>query len=232
MVSLRAKVAAFKARSRYAGKKARMARRTTRRPFGRRAMSLQKFNVHSYKRMATAVTYTCPSSSTAYNNSFAFTLSEVRNSAELTALYDQYMITGVKIMIQLVNNPDANNSLNSGSIGNASNFYPKLFYVRDYDDLGVEATDTLRERNNVKVKILRPDRQITFFVKPALRNQLYLDGVTPANSPVWNQWLDCSATNVPHYGVKFSVEFNSVTTIQDYFIRVEKVYYVKFKNSR
>lgn len=199
---------------------------------GLRARALLKYNVHSYKRMATAVNYTMSSGATAFNNSFAMTLSDVRNSGELTALYDQYMITGVKITFQLIVNPDASQSLNSGTINNSNNFYPKLFFVRDYDDIGVEATNDIRERNNVQTRILRPNQNATFFIRPAVRNQLYLDGVTAANSPVWRQWLDCSSSNVPHYGCKFSVDFLGVTPVQDSFIRVEKTYYLKFKNAR
>lgn len=222
----------FRSRSRSIKRKLRRTFSRYKRPKGRRAARLMKYNVHMYKRMATAVNFTMSSGATAYNNTIAFTLSDVRNAAELTALYDQYMIVGVKLTFQLIVNPDGNNALNSGTISNANNFYPKLFYVRDYDDLGVEATNDLRERNNVKTRILRPNQNVTIYVRPAVRNQLYLDGVTAANSPIWKQWLDCSTNNVPHYGLKFSVDFLGVTPIQDNFIRVEKTYYLKFKNSR
>lgn len=199
---------------------------------GLRARSISKFNVHSYKRMASQGQFTVSQPATGYSNSFAFTLSDVRNSSELTALYDQYKITGVKVTFQLLNNPDANNQLVSTTTTNATNFYPKLFVSRDYDDLGLETANDLRERNTTQVRILRPNSVCSFFVRPAVRNQLYLDGVTAANSPMWGQWLDCSSNTVPHYGMKFALDFMGVTTVQDMFIRVEKTYYIQFKNAR
>lgn len=199
---------------------------------GLRARALLKYNVHAYKRMATVANFDASPSATALNNSFAFTLSDVRNNGELTALYDQYMIVGVKVSFQLINNPDANNYMNSTTTLNGLNYYPKLFFVRDYDDISVEATNDLRERNNVQVRILQPNKNVSFYIKPAVRNQLYLDGVTTANSPVWNQWLDCSSSAVPHYGCKFSVDFLGFNISQGCSVRVEKTYYLKFKNSR
>lgn len=218
-------------RTKYNRYKRRMPVMLTRRPRGLRASRLLKYNVHSYKRMATPVTFTATYPTAAYNNSFSFSLSEVRGAGELTALYDQYMITGVKVTFQLINNPDANTAPFTNTT-NLSNVFPKLFYVRDYDDTGVEATNDLRERNNVQVKVLRPNSLITVFLRPAVRNQLYLDGITAANSPLWKQWLDCSSSTVPHYGMKFSVDFAGFNTQSDYQVRVEKTFYLKFKNAR
>lgn len=234
MPSLRARVAAFKARSRFAGKKyaQRLRRAVTRRPKGRRAMSLQKYNVHMYRRYASPLSFVMSSSSTALNNVITFDLSQVRNPGELTNLYDQYMITGVKVIFQLCNNPDARNQLLTTSITNATNVYPRLFYSRDYDNSSVETTNDLRERNTTKSVILRPNSSHSVFLKPAIRNQVYLDGITTATSPVWKQWLDCSVNNVPHYGLKFSLELLGFTAPQDYHLRVETLYYLKFKNAR
>lgn len=192
---------------------------------------INAYNVHSYKRWASPVNFTAVYPLSAYSNSFSFTLSEIRGASELTALYDQYMITGVKVLFQMINNPDANTAPFQNTT-NLANIFPKLFYVRDYDDLGVEAVNDLRERNNVKCRILRPNSQISFFIRPALRSQMYLDGTTSANSPTWKRWIDCSTSQVPHYGVKFAIDFGGYNTQSDYIVRVEKIFYVKFKNVR
>lgn len=240
MPSLRARIAAYRARVRFAGQKALSYRRSVgrihrstgpSRPKGFRAR-LQKYNVHSYKRYATPISLTAAATSTAYNNVLYFQLAGVRGASELTALYDQYMITGVKVRFQMVTNPDSNYETNNVSNTNASNFYPKLFYTRDYDNDAVESTNDLRERNTTKMKVLRPNSVVDIFLKPAVRNLLYLDGVTAANSPLWHQWLDCSSSQVPHYGLKFSVDFNGFTTSDAYEFRIETIYYLKFKNTR
>lgn len=213
-------------------KRKRFSRKRAVRSSLKRARSLVKYNVHSYKRYATVVNYQVAAGATAHNNSFVFTLSDVRNSSEFTTLYDQYMITGVLCRFQLINNPDANNNLNVTTTSNAMNFYPRLYYVRDYDDVGIEATNDIRERGNAATRILRPNSEVKIFVRPSIRNNVYLDGVTPASSPLWRQWLDCSSAGVPHYGLKFSIDMLGVTSLQDCFVRVEKTYYLKFKNSR
>lgn len=240
MPSLRARIAAFRARSRFAGKKyvqryrgvGRINRSTgPSRPRGFRAR-LAKYNVHMYKRMATPIWQTATTPATAYNNVLTFSLDQVRGASELTALYDQYMIVGVKTTFQLMTNPDATTWLNSGSNNNASNYYPKLFYCRDYDNNAVESTNDLRERNNTKVKVMQPNKVISVYTRPAVRNNIYLDGVTPATSPIWNQWIDCSTTTVPHYGLKYSMDFLGLTSANDFNLRIEQTYYLKFKNAR
>lgn len=237
MVSLRARVAAFRARSRYAGKKAvsyaRFAmRRPTRRRIGLRASRLLKYNVHVYKRYATPATIDTSASSSSYDQSIIFTLDQVRGVSELTALYDQYMITGVKVMFQLVTNPDSDTTTNTTTVANATNFYPKLMYVRDYDNNTVETPNELRERNNMTMRVLRPNQIVSVFVRPALRNLLYLDGASVANAPIWNQWIDCSTTQTPHYGLKYCIDNLGNTALQGYRMRIEYQYFVRFKNVR
>lgn len=235
-LSIRSKVAGYLARVRYAGKAARMKGRgilrPTRRARGRRAGRLLKYNVHSYKRMCTPTTIDTSASANSYDGSIVFSLDQVRASSELTALYDQFMITGVKVMFQLVTNPDSGTVTNSATSANATNFFPKLMYVRDYDNTTVETPNELRERNNTKIRVLEPNKIVSVFLRPAVRNNIHLDGITPASSPIWNQWLDCSATQVPHYGLKYSVENLGHTATQSYRLRIDYVYYIKFKNVR
>jgi hypothetical protein len=222
----------FRSRSRSIKRKLRRTFSRYKRPKGRRAGRLMKYNVHAYKRYATAQLFTITAPATAYNSVFTFKLSDVRNSSELTALYDQYMITGCKVRFRLVTNPDAENLINSSVNPSASNFYPKLMYTRDYDNDSVETPNDLRERNTTKMKILRPNQYIDVFVRPAIRNQVYLDGVTTATSPIWKQWLDCSTTQVPHYGLKWCVDFEGFSIGTWYHVSAEIVYYLKFKNTR
>lgn len=240
MPSLRSKVAAYKARSRFAARSALYVRRAlgriTRasapsRPRGFRAR-LKKYNVHAYKRYATPTTIDTSVAATSYDQTVTFDLSQVRGSSELTALYDQYMITGVKVMFQLVTNPDSGTITNNSVTANATNFYPKLMYVRDYDNNTIETPNELRERNSTTMRVLRPNQIVSVFLRPAVRNNIYLDGVTPASSPIWNQWIDCSTTQVPHYGLKYCVDNLGHNAGQSYRLRVEYQYFIKFKNVR
>lgn len=204
----------------------------SRRPRGRRAGALLKYNVHMYKRMCTPTTIDTSATASSYDQTIVFSLDQVRGSSELTALYDQYMITGVKVMFQLVTNPDSGTITNNSATANAINFYPKLLYVRDYDNNTIETPNELRERNNTKMRVLEPNKIVSVYLRPAVRNNIYLDGVTPASSPLWSQWIDCSTTQVPHYGLKYCVDNLGHNAAQSYRLRVEYVYYMKFKNVR
>lgn len=235
-LSTRSRISGYLARVRFAGKAARMKSRSVsrvaRRSRGRRAGRLLKYNVHSYKRMCTPTTIDTSASATSYDSSLVFSLDQVRGNSELTALYDQYMLTGVKVMFQLVTNPDSGTVTNSSTSANATNFFPKLFYVRDYDNTTVETPNELRERNNTKTRVLEPNKIVSVFLRPAVRNNIHLDGITPASSPIWKQWIDCSTTQVPHYGLKYSVENLGHNATQSYRLRIDYVYYLQFKNVR
>jgi len=237
MVSLRAKIAGYVARSRFAGKLARS--RSRQRIERVRVLSkrgrrgrLMKYNVHAYRRMCTPTTIDTSATGSSYDQSLVFSLDQVRGNSELTALYDQYMITGVKVMFQLVTNPDSGTITNSSSSANATNFYPKLMYCRDYDNTTVETPNELRERNSTRIRVLQPNKVVSVFIRPAVRNNIHLDGITPASSPIWGQWLDCSSTQVPHYGLKYCVENLGHNATQSYRFRIEYQYYIRFKDVR
>lgn len=235
-LTYRSRIAGYLARVRYAGKaaraKARGRSRTVRRARGLRASRLMKYNVHSYKRWATSSEFSLPANTTSSVTSYTFDLNKVQGSAELQALYDQYQITGVKVQIQLINNPSANRQLVSDAANNTANVYPKIWMVRDYDDTGTETISSLQQRNNAKSYVLAPNRLIKFFVRPAVRGQVYLDGVTQATTPEWNKWIDCSSGGVPHHGIKIAMDSLNSLIPQAMFVRIDFCYYLKFKNVR
>lgn len=202
-----------------------------------KSIGLAKYNLHSYIRWATPDTLSINVGASQGNYSKAFALSETINASELTALYDQYQVVGVKLMFKLMNNPDGASTVpNTGASSSgqqANNMYPKLWFSRDYDNISTETVDELRQRNTTKCKVMRPNSMISFYIRPALRNQVYLDGVTTATSPIWKQWLDCSNSTVPYYGCKFAFDCEGINvTNQSYQFRVEYKYYLKFKNAR
>lgn len=190
---------------------------------------LGKYNMHSYMRWASTAEHTTTAGTLQVSK--VFSLDDTVNSSELTVLYDQYIIRGVLVRIQMVNPPEATNTIASGSIGSTTNWYPKVWYVRDYDDSATETISQIQQRNNAKCKILKPNSFVQFYIRPAVRNQLYLDGVTAASSPLWNQWLDCSVGTVPHYGLKLAFD-TYYSQGQTWRFRIDYKYYLQFKNAR
>lgn len=183
-----------------------------------RAISRQ---VHRFIRGYEALNLTGSVAYTPYQNSFSTTLAQVANSSELTALYDQYMITYVKYMFYLEVDPSAQAA--------ASAIYPKLYTVRDQDDSVVLSQTEMRERANLQIRVLNPNRPVVIGYKPNLLTQQWYNGVTNGFTPAWSQWLDVSNANVPHYGLKFNVD-NFTNT--NYRLRVETRVWIACKNTR
>lgn len=219
-------------RGRYAIRPKKSFTRTSRRGYrASKLTTLRRYNVHDYVRYGVSETFShSGAASTSYAKLFA--MSESINYGELIALYDQYKVVGVKMMFQLINNPDADNAYATAVTPSSNNYYPKLWYVRDYDDIATDTLADLKQRNNVKCKVLRPNKMISVYLKPALKCPVYLDGVTNAYAAEWDKWIDCTNPTVPHYGVKFAMDTQGISPSQTWSIRVEYKYYLKFKNVR
>lgn len=171
---------------------------------------------------------------------WAFCFSDVGNLTEFTNLFDRYMITGVQMTFQLVDNPDAEAprgaNIGGGAATNLS-IYPKLWYVIDHDDATVTTLAQLKEYGGVKCRILRPNTLIKIYVPfPRTTLQLYQTsgGAQPAGvgKP---QWLDCGYPNIEHYGLKTCIDLNGVTstsTSNPFRVKMEAKYYFKCKDVR
>lgn len=195
--------------------------------------------VHAYRRYGTPSTVTMTGTVGVVNesdNADKFTLDSVTNYTELTTLYDQYRIRSVTMKFHLVTNPDR---LTTPGTDPASNYlappnYPKLWYVRDYDDSSAVTLTTLREMGKAKFKVMKPNSVISVRIRPAVLTQLYRTDLTTGYSPSWPKKLDCSQSNIPHYGLKWIVETDGVSlyTNSQFIVRVEYVYDLVFFNTR
>lgn len=156
-----------------------------------------------------------------YQSSTNISFNQITNSAEFGALYDQYKINLVKVQFWLRIDP--------GAQAAASAIMPKLFWCRDMDDATPASQTEMRERSNLKIAVLRPDRPVTFWVKPNVLSEVYRGVGTTSYSPKFGQWLDMTTTDVYHYGVKWNID-NLTNNI--YYVDVETTYYFQCKNSR
>lgn len=215
-----------------------------------------KFPVYKFHRYATSVnTYSATSdlvstalpftlypinAPTISNNSFpysmAFTLSDVGNLTEFTNLFDRYMITGVKVMFHLLSNPDVDTTQTGVGAVPSIQVYPRLWYARDNDDASLTTLASLKEFGNVKCRVLKPNVVTSVYVaypRTAVgisqTSGLQASGV---NKPMW---LDCGYPNVNHYGLKFALDYGSVsvTGASNIFrVKLELKYYFKCKDVR
>lgn len=132
------------------------------------------------------------------------------------------MITYVKVYYHLKVDPSAQ----SGAIAT----WPKLYYVRDYDDSAPPASiDELRQHAKCTYRVMNPNKPVVFGFKPSVTNQVYRTAVTTGYSPQWRQWIDFAQVDVPHYGYKMAIDDLTNT---NYKVDVEMVVWFKCKDTR
>lgn len=146
-------------------------------------------------------------------------------AVDFTSLFDMYRITKVTYKFQLINNPDAiqvlgatQNSINGTQI-TSTNTYPKMWYVMDYDGGSTETLNSIRERQGVKCRILRPNKEIKISFTPRCRVLTYktvgAEGYAPKNIKI-----DMNDTDVPHYGLAVVFDTNGLDPLDTYPFKV------------
>jgi len=198
-----------------------------------RGAHMPSLNTHSYSRYALNPEMISCTGATEVG-SIQFTLDEVAGHAEFVAMYDQYKISKVVMKVQLVNNPDHIEILNSSSVTNSSNWFPKFWYIRDYDGGGSDTIAQLKERQGAKFFILKPNMVKRIAIKPMVTVQTYRTATTTGYSPK-KLFIDmANGTDVPHYGLNYVVDMlgqNPVDTAP-YVIRIEYQYFFTCKGAR
>lgn len=157
--------------------------------------------------------------------SLVFRLGDLPNSNELTQLYDQFSIKGVKVHIM----PKFDTAMQAGTGTNptAQNQMQRVFSVLDYDDNNAPtALSEMMQYENLKTTKGIQDHK-RYFV-PKVLSSAY-GGLASTNyMPKAKQWLDCNTPSTPHYGMK--IGFSAANLGLNYDLKID--YYVAFKNVR
>lgn len=218
----------FGSRSRFVRKTLRrsssvVARRPSSSSRVRLSRSIPSRNMHRFVRWTVPVVNTVSGATS--ESAFVWTFDNLINKDDFTTLYDRYRIDYIQCRAQLITNPDANNFVNS-ALPNYTNWFPKLWWCADYDDGAQETLDELKQRAKTKCVLLRPNSMYKFGVKPAILAQTYRTAVSTGYSPKWKQWIDMAQTNVPHYGIKYVIDAQSLDPLQDFRVQFDfKVYF-------
>jgi len=133
---------------------------------------------------------------------------------EFTNLFDNYKITKIQMTFQLITNPTAvyYTNLNNTSSGNNSNWFPKMWYVRDYDGGSTETISSMKERQGVKCRILEPNKMIKISFVPRVRTLIYKTSTTEGYAPKSIK-LDMTDVEVPHYGLHVVWDTNGIDVV-------------------
>jgi len=174
---------------------------------------------YTFTRISGATTYACNDVTSAI--SFEFKLSDMPAYTEFTALFDKYRIDKAEVNFQLINNPNGPATLNGNTVTNACNFFPKLYYCRDYDDSSTVTLTQIKERSGTKMVVLEPNKIVRIKLKPAVAVQLYKTSTTTGYSPKWGAFVDAAQPDVPHYGLKTVIDFLQLDPIQTYNVITE-----------
>ena len=217
----------WKRASRFAKKYPTGRRKTFRRSKPKSKIS----NFHRFHRYGT--TDTRVTTTNASETSFAehFQFDQITAYTEFTSLFDTYRIDGVLLKFQLISNPDATYSTASGTALNTGNYYPKLWYCVDYDDANPLTLSAMKERGNVKCRVLRPNSFLNILIRPNILSLIYRTNLTSGYAPKPRCWIDAANVDVPHYAFKFIIEspFISTGIPNQFIVREERKFYFSVK---
>lgn len=149
---------------------------------------------------------------------------------EFTNLFDNYRIEKVTMTFQLINNPTAYHPLNLGTPATSTNWWPKMWYVRDYDGGVTETISSMKERQGVKCRVLEPNKMIKISYVPRVRSLIYKTSTTEGYAPKQVR-LDMSDATVPHYGLHVVYDTNGIDVIDTYPFKIAVETKIKFSAS-
>lgn len=112
----------------------------------------------------------------------------------------------------MISNPDAS-TVGTAGAANSAPFYPTIWYVPDYDDSTTVTLAQIREFAGVRHKVLRPNQLTTIAFRPRTLVQVYNASVVTAGYAVntSRSALDMAQSGIPHYGLKYVIDFEGLT---------------------
>jgi len=188
---------------------------------------------HAFSRYATdSITKQCTGVTQPWAEEFMF--DKIAGYTEFSALFDQYMITKVTMNIQLMNNPDAGRNFSDGSVNNTSTWFPKLWWIRDYDGGGSDTLLAIKERQGVACCVLKPNVIKRIVIRPMCTIQTYRTATTTGYAPK-RLFIDLAAgMDVPHYGLNLVIDTLNTdpADTQPYNVRIDYKYEFSCKGVR
>lgn len=149
----------------------------------------------------------------------SFSLSQVPNYANITALYDMYRITYVILKFVVKHNT-------SEMAGGNSDVIPIVHSAPDYNDANSPANiDVLLNQTGYKRKRLIGPQ--TYKVRPA--TEIATSGGS-FNTPKWRDWQSTGSPSIPYHAYKFFVENAAAGTSLN--VDVYATYYFQTKNPK
>lgn len=162
-----------------------------------------------------------------------FSLANLVNHTELTALYNEYQIRKVELRFSL----DCAQSFTPNT-WTTPNSLPSVYIADDPNDATVPPDNALlQQRGDFQQYELRPERSFVVALYPRAATQLFSTAVStsysyPSNSAM--NWIDCSppSDSTPHYGLKMWFRNFCGAAGSGMCVRIQPVMHVVMRRTR
>ena len=171
--------------------------------------------VHFVKRHADYTTLAVSNTSGA-NAGYTFRLNNVPGYTELTGLYDQYKICGVKVTF----NPPVTQRTNISTVDNPDASARFLSAIDYNDSTAPTSGDDVRQYENCKVTTFH-EKHTRYIDKPKFVN---------TSGQTVSDWMSTANATTIWYGLKVWVDPTNQTSTLSSSYTVECVFYLCFKN--
>jgi hypothetical protein len=182
-------------------------------------------------------TSTTASGQTEMDIGLGFTFGDLTQSSTYETLYDQYKLTTIVVYVELLNNPSSYIGIGGTQATNygnfSTNFYPRLWYVRDHDDNAYLTLANMKNYSKAREVVLQPNKKIKIVLsRPSILDQV--QGVSNYKVDYQPGWLDMADPNILHYGIKMCVDLANQSAQKEipWQIRIETKYYFACKTPR
>lgn len=157
--------------------------------------------VHRFQRVVQLSDITSSATSDTWTHlGYSFNLAQIAAYSEITNLFDWYRISGVKLTFMPLQS--------EASIASSWAGIPTMVYVKDFNDASAPTSQTdLMQYPGVRT--MRLSRPISIYIKPRCSQAVGGTTVIAKAEGKNGQWIDTSAVDVIHYGVKASILNNA-----------------------
>lgn len=185
-----------------------------------------KQQVHYFSRRVNLGSIVSVGLNTPTLTSLSFSLSQLPSPGDFTSLFDQFMITKVRLYFKLNQDPSTQSAVNS--------FYPSLYTCVDHDDISAPTSiNDMLQHGRTRQRILQPNRYITIDIKPSVLYEVARNAATGTTTlaPKWRQWVDMAHTDTVHYGLKYAID-NTFNINPNYSLEVFGKYWFACRDTR
>lgn len=154
-----------------------------------------------------------------------FMFSECHLSTNYSAIFDQYRINQVEIIIQPIMTQVVQRPYDDTTTANLVNAIPRYSVVIDVDNIGVTTFESMESASNSLTRLATKGCRLKFCPRVLMTNA---DGAKISNKekPI----IDMATPSVKYYGLKFALE--PASPANAYSFRIQTKYYMSFFNKR